>query len=215
LAFTVVVVWQQYQDAEDNATAEAVHISALWRDSQVFQPEQRERIQVAMFTYVHSVICHEWPTLANGGDSDPRTLLAYENLWSAYYAAKPDVNNPVETTFYSQSIDELNDLAMARRMRLLDATADLPSVMWWLLVAGAVGTIVFTWFYATRYALVQTAVTGFLCIIILYSVILVAVLEHPFAGEVRVTPDAFLSIKNSFNERRLLMKLPPIQLTCP
>ncbi len=215
LAFTVVVVWQQYQDAEQNATTEAVHISAMWRDSQAMQPEHRERIQLAMYRYVHSVICHEWPTLESGGESDPRTLLAYENLWNAYYAARPDPNDPVQTTFYSQSIDELNDLAMARRMRLLDATSDLPDVMWWLLIAGAIGTIVFTWFYATRYAFVQTAVTAFLSLIIVYSVLLVSVLQHPFRGEVRVTPEAFVSIKNSFNERRVLMHLPPIQLNCP
>jgi len=215
LAFTVVVVWQQYDDAEENATTEAVHISAMWRDSQALQPEHRERVQRAIYAYVHSVICHEWPALEAGGESDPRTLLAYEELWNAYYAARPDPNNPVETTFYSQGIDELNDFAMARRMRLLDASSELPGVMWWLLVAGAIGTIVFTWFYATRYAFVQVAVTAFLSIIILYSVILVSVLQHPFRGEVRVTPSAFEDIRKSFNDHRALFKLPPIQLGCP
>src|ERR1043166_8637389 len=87
LAFTVVVVWQQYQDAEENATAEAVHISALARDSVALQPQHRERIQRALYSYVHSVICHEWPALETGQETDPRTLLAYEEVWNAYYAA--------------------------------------------------------------------------------------------------------------------------------
>lgn len=41
----------------------------------------------------------------------------------------------------------LNDFAMARRLRLLSSTASLPRSMWILLVLGAAGTIMFTWFY--------------------------------------------------------------------
>jgi Protein of unknown function (DUF4239) len=32
LAFTVVVVWQQYEDAEEKVTQEVVLINALWRN---------------------------------------------------------------------------------------------------------------------------------------------------------------------------------------
>ncbi|HVR39780.1 MAG TPA: DUF4239 domain-containing protein [Thermoanaerobaculia bacterium] len=214
LAFTVVVVWQQYEDAEETATTEAVHISVLWRDSQQLRPEDRERIQLAMHVYVQSVICKEWPSLEAGNGSDPNTLRAYESLWNAYYMAKPDPNDPVQIAFYNQSVDELNDLAMARRLRLLSADAALPGVMWHLLIAGAIGTIIFTWFYATKYATVQLTVTAFLSIIIVYSVMLVSVLQHPFAGEVRVTPEAFMSIRKSFIERRAFYHLPPINAGC-
>jgi Ca2+/H+ antiporter len=44
LAFTVVV-WQQFDQAKQNATSEAVHLSEVWRDIQVLPPAVRTPLQ--------------------------------------------------------------------------------------------------------------------------------------------------------------------------
>jgi Ca2+/H+ antiporter len=45
LAFTIVVVWQQFDQAEQNATAEAVHLSAVWRDLEVLPAPVRKEVE--------------------------------------------------------------------------------------------------------------------------------------------------------------------------
>src|SRR5437764_3448423 len=71
LAFTVVVVWQHFEDADSNATNEAAHLHELWRDAGALPGGVL--IQQQVRTYAASVIDHEWPNMAAGRMNDPRT----------------------------------------------------------------------------------------------------------------------------------------------
>src|SRR6185436_15604849 len=106
-----------------------------------------------------------------------------------------------QIAFYQEGVTRLNDFAIARRERILASTASLPLTMWVLLVVGATGTIMFTWFYGTRYLSIQIAATTFLSAVIIYGVMLVAMLEYPFGGAVRVTPAPFEELLSVFEAR--------------
>ena len=200
LAFTVVVVWQQYEDAEETVAKEVVILNALWRDVEVFQPEARARMQLRLLEYVRYVIRDEWPRLENG--LEDASAVAYDQVWADFYRLSPDARDPREAGFYTEAIDRMNEFAMARRMRILASTADLPGSMWVLLVLGAAGTIMFTWFYGTRHVSLQIAVTAFLAIVIIYSVLLVRMLEHPFGGSIAVSSQAFKELQTTFEARQ-------------
>jgi len=45
LAFTIIAVWEQFSAAEEVTTAEATHLSELWRDAEVLRVEDRNAIQ--------------------------------------------------------------------------------------------------------------------------------------------------------------------------
>ena len=60
----------------------------------------------------------------------------------------------------------------------------------------------FTWFYGTRYLSLQIAVTMFLSVVIIYSVLLVGMLEHPFGGTVSVSRHAFEELLVTFEQRQ-------------
>src|SRR5262245_54995528 len=83
LAFTVVVVWQQYDDAETKVTAEAVAIAAVWRSVEPFAPEERQRVREDLTRYTRGVIEKDYPAMERGLAS---TFNAdYEKLWSDFY----------------------------------------------------------------------------------------------------------------------------------
>jgi hypothetical protein len=185
LAFTVVVVWQQFEDAEEKATNEVVLIVALWRNVEPFPADQRDRMRKDLLIYTRDVIESDFPKMENGlqQTSNPN----YERIWTDFYALTPAPEDIRQTAFYEEGLTRLNDFATARRMRILGSNARLPMSMWALLVIGAVGTIMFTWFYGTHYLSIQIAATAFLSAVIIYGVLLVAMLEYPFGSGLRVT----------------------------
>ncbi|HEY0157939.1 MAG TPA: DUF4239 domain-containing protein [Thermoanaerobaculia bacterium] len=199
LAFTVVVVWQQYEDAEEKVTDEVVLLNALWQNMEPFPEEARDRFRRHLVAYTRNVIESDYPKMAHGLPYAANPF--YDALWTDYYTLDPDPNDVRQMTFYAEGVTRMNDFATARRMRLLASTASLPTSMWVLLVTGAVGTIVFTWFYGTHYLSIQVAATTFLSAVIIYGVLLVAVLQYPFSGGVRVTPEPYEELLVVFEER--------------
>ena len=110
LAFVVVVVWEQFDTAQQDADNEATKISNLMRDAVAFGPE-RQQIQGRLIAYTRSVVDDEWKTMAHGESSEV-TAHKYRNVWRAYYAYQPRTTN--EKAFYNDSLTRLNDLGAAR-----------------------------------------------------------------------------------------------------
>src|SRR5258706_4231528 len=123
LAFTVVVVWEHYNKADDTATNEATHLSELWRDAETL-PGGRE-VQDGLYAYAKSVVEDDWPAMARGSAGSAKTSEIYERLWRSYYKLRPSVNDAAQVGFYQQSLRELNELGVQRRQHVLSASANL------------------------------------------------------------------------------------------
>ena len=199
LAFTVVVVWQQYEVAEEQVTAEVVLLNTLWRNVETFPPEDRRRIHQHLIQYTRDVIEKDWPRMEYG-TWNQRSPMGTA-LWNDLYRVQLDPNDLRQQAFFSETLTRMNEFTMARRMRILASTAALPTSMWVLLIVGAVGTIMFTWFYGTHYVSIQIAATSFLSAVIIFSVLLVSMLEHPFGGGIAVGPGGYQEMLETFEER--------------
>jgi hypothetical protein len=184
LAFTVVVVWQQYEAAEEKVTDEVVLMATVWRSIELFPVEDRQRLRRDLIEYTRDVIDKDYPLMAGGMTStfSPH----YEQLWTDFYQVKLTGGDAREDAFYQEALTRLNEFAIARRARILASQASLPQSMWILLIVGAMGAISFTWFYSTPFRSIQIAATAFLSAIIVYAVLLVAMLEYPFGSGVKV-----------------------------
>ncbi|HWI20811.1 MAG TPA: DUF4239 domain-containing protein, partial [Vicinamibacterales bacterium] len=184
LAFTVVVVWQQYEAAEETVTTEVVLMATVWRSVEVLPAEDRDRLRRDLIAYTRGVIEDDYPLMATGQKS---TFSAhYEKLWEDFYRVQLTSGDARQEAFYSEALSRLNEFSIARRSRILASQASLPPSMWVLLIVGAMGAIAFTWFYSTPYRSIQIAATAFLSAIIIYAVLLVAMLEYPFGSGVSV-----------------------------
>jgi hypothetical protein len=73
--------------------------------------------------------------MANGR-SDPRTWKAMDALWSTYRSIVP--GTAVQQIAYAESIRRLSDLSDSRRQRLHAVGADVPVLMWLLLIGGGI-----------------------------------------------------------------------------
>jgi hypothetical protein len=201
LAFTVVVVWDQFGDAEQNATSEAVYLSQVWRDVQVLPPDARRVLQDDLFAYASAVVDGEWPAMAARRGRDPVASRAYEDLWTHMYTARMQVASSGDAAFFEQAVSQMNQLGMSRRLRLLSANSELPTIMWVLLVGGGVVTITFTLAMGTRRAWMQAGMTAAVAGLIVFSLLIVSAIQHPFVGDVSVRPDAMTDVRESFRDR--------------
>jgi hypothetical protein len=206
LAFMVIVVWQNFDNADTTATSEATHLSSLWRDAQMIPGG--DRLQKQLVLYARSVVADDWPAMARGESGSPQTNVIYEDLWRTFYSLRPADGDPAQQAFYQEALRQLNDLGMERRMRLLSGSADLPLPMWLLLIAGGIGMIGFALAIGTPHRWLQIALTMFLAGFLSYSILMVGALEEPFSGDIHVKTDAFQSVIDSFEQHAGPSQLP-------
>ena len=202
LAFMVIVVWQNFDNADSTATNEATHLSALWRDAEVIPGGQQ--LQRDAVLYARSVVADDWPAMGRGEHGSPQTTVVYENMWRTFYSLRPVGTDAVHIAFYEESLRHMNALGMQRRMRLLSGSADLPFPMWLLLISGGVLMVVFSLSIGTPHRWLQILLTASLAGFLTYSILMVGALEQPFTGDISVKPNAFVSVIRTYQDR-----LPP------
>ena len=102
------------------------------------------------------------------------------------------------TAVLAETLRQLDGLTEARRTRLVLASGAVPGVLWFVLFGGAVLTIGFTLFFGTENLRVQTLMTGILSLLIFSVLLVVVAIDHPYAGPVRLHPEALLAVLEDF-----------------
>jgi hypothetical protein len=187
LAFTVVVVWTEFQDAKEIVSREANQIGDLSRLAQAFPPEVETRMRAALVAYTESVLSQEWPAMARGQQSQG-TWLALRDLWTVYRNAQPPAGREV---VYEASLRRLSELSDNHRLRLLASHDKIPDVMWALLWLGAPITIFFSYLFRLEHRRAQYLMTAAVAGLLTFILFLILELNRPFTGHVRVAPEAF------------------------
>ncbi len=199
LAFTIVVAWQRYGETEKLVLHETTLLSDLWRDSVVFRPWVRDYIQKDLIAYAQSVVDDEWPEMAARGKAHPKTEKIYEDLWAITYVFK--AKTQIREHYMAHYLGVMNDLGGTRRLRILHSRMEVHSILWLVLLIGAVQTIAYPLLFSSRHAWVQVVIMGCLMLIVMLGLLVTLSLQHPFSGEVRIEPEAFRDLLDSFHHR--------------
>ena len=191
LGFSVIFLWEQYHDAETVADREASQLSNLNRLAQALPPDRQEAFTSSLEKYCRLVIDEEWPLM----DQRKPSAKAHEQLleiWREGQALDPQKER--EKIILAKIVDTLTSLDDARRGRLLAARAYLPKPLWFVLIAGALLTIGFSYLFGIRNAIAHNVITIFLAASIGLGLFLIAALEGPFSGSLRLSPEAFTAV---------------------
>jgi hypothetical protein len=188
LAFIVVVAWEQFSTAETHTESEAGAVADLYRDAGAFPTQVRDELQSHLLDYARDVIENEWPMMARG-DSVELESQAFRVLWRGYLAVHPSDN--FETDFHNESIKRLNELGNTRRLRILSSEAELPTVLWILLIGGGILCIVTCYLFGTENRRVHILAVTFLSGLLGFVLFLIFSLEHPYIGRLSVSPEPF------------------------
>jgi hypothetical protein len=108
--------------------------------------------------------------------------LHYENV---------EVRTKAEQVRYGEALARMDDLADARNARLVEAGEGIPFVLWGVLAVGGILVVGFAYLFGLENTLVHNLMVGALALLISSVLFSIGVLEYPFSGDVRVSPEAF------------------------
>jgi hypothetical protein len=191
LGFTVIVVWDKHQLARIRVEDEANALGDLFHVALAFPPPHRDSLVHAVDTYAHIAI-DDWAAMSDGA-STPRATRAYWDVWNALLRIESHTQR--EAIWLNVAATRVNNLGDARRLRLLSAKSKVPPTMWRVLIAGACITIIFGFFFGTKNVRFHAVMMGGLAGMIVMVLMLIALLEHPYAGGTGIDTSAFVEVR--------------------
>jgi hypothetical protein len=187
VAFVFVVVWGDFQDAQEHTVNEAAELATLYRLSPALPEPARSEVRRAIDDYLRVVTEDEWRDMIDGR-SDPRARDLIGGLWSTLLGVPPVGR---DAAVYQASLTHLASLERARELRLLDAQTTLPRPIWVVLLIGGTLTVGCIYFLGTADASLEALMTAALAGMIALVLFMIASLDNPFHPPMGVTPDGY------------------------
>ncbi len=196
LALVVIAVWEEHEEAKATVREEANGLAdVFWLAHRLPEPEG-PRIQETARSYATVVAEEEWEAMARGGGSSAEAWALMDEMRLSVQGV--EVRTQAEQVLFEQGLDRVNELADARRERMVEAEEGIPAVLWAVLVLGGAITIGFTYLFGLEntwsHRLMVAAVAGLIGLVLFT----VGSLEYPFSGGTRVGPEAFELVLNRF-----------------
>ncbi|MEU6880426.1 DUF4239 domain-containing protein [Streptomyces sp. NPDC046712] len=186
LAFVIVTLWTQLESTQTIVATEATDMALIARDAAAFPAPVRARVDGALSEYVHAVVEDQWPRMRAGRPSYGATAGKLQTVYDVLQAYEPKTVR--EKVFYEEAVHHLDDVASQRRARLTMAEQELPPLLQVLAFGGAIVLIPLTFLYGMRRLRIQLLFVASVAALIGFSLLLVFVLDRPFAGELSVSP---------------------------
>jgi hypothetical protein len=195
LAFVAVVVWEQYDRAQDTANQEATAIGSAYRDA-VTLGNKGAPVRLALQRYAESVVDPEWDHMAEFHEGSGETDEALNRVWRSFDEARAPANQG--SAFMHQAIRVLHDATELRETRIDESDDKIPSPVWAVLIVGAFITVGFTYFFGVKNLGAQLLMVGALSSLIGLTMFLILALDLPFTGGVAVDQSAMREAIHEF-----------------
>jgi hypothetical protein len=189
LAFVMVTVWERYSRTEEFCEAEANHLADMHRASYMLPEADQPKVREAIIQYAHVVEQKEWESMIHRRNC-PEAVAAMDNLWKVYYSVKPKTGR--ESLWYQESVDELNEMADDRRLRIMASKTRVNWVMWTLLFVGGVMTLGYMNFFGMESFRVHVFMTVSLGAMLILILFVIYSLDNPFWGDPHISAEPFL-----------------------
>jgi Protein of unknown function (DUF4239) len=195
LAFAIVVVWERYNQAENDVAKEASAVATVLRLTQGLDAPHGAAVRAATVDYLKAAISRDWPAMAQGRPSHAVTVMLGKIYDAVLKYHAFDTNEALVVTQILQNVDEMSE---ARRQRLVVSTGIVPDVIWIVLFVGAFVTVGFTFFFGAANLRAQVMMSGALSILTFLGLLTIVAIDHPFAGTVHVGPEALTAVIDDF-----------------
>ena len=195
LAFAIVVVWEKFNAAENEVAREAGGAATVYRLSEGLNSERRIAVRNSVTVYLKATISKDWPAMERG-TGDPDVTAALTDVYTTVLNSRAaDGSN---TFLVGEILRQLERIGTARRSLLVTADGNVPDILWFVLFGGAVITVSYTFFFGTPNLRAQSCMTGALAALVFSGLLTAVVIDHPFAGSVKVQPEALIHVLEDF-----------------
>jgi hypothetical protein len=188
IGFMLYAVWTTFQLASENAEAEANCLVNVARSAQGLPEAQRQEIKNLAEQYVNLMLTREWPDMS-------KVMISHEaegtvrKLWAVI--TETETRNTTEQTSRDHAFTELSRMTEHRRFRQLQAVSAFPGILWAVLIAGAVVTILSACLFGGADLKLHFVQVGALSLMLSLILAAIADINRPFQGSVHVPPFGF------------------------
>jgi len=190
LGLLTVATFQTTKDLQDHISNEASSLSTMYHSAEGYPEPMRGAFRAGLRDYTHYVIEKDWPAhrlalTPNGGEH--RLQAIRQTLFSFEPASK------TQEVLHGEIIREFNAMSVSREQRLNAVTSSMPAVLWWVVIFGAIVSIVFIWMLHLEFVpqLILGGVTAFFLGIMTF---LIYAMDHPLQGAVSVDPGPYQAV---------------------
>jgi hypothetical protein len=179
LAFVFLVAFESYHAAKSEAQNEATATLAMFHAVQPLSSKTRNQLQGQVICYAREVISKEWPAMRDG-----KTSPAVEARITAMEIDAEEAASE-HSAVYEQWSASNDERRQGRQGRIAEAAAVVPSVIWLVLIIGAVIVIASVCFFADADEawFPQAAMIAATAIIVVSGLLLVRFLELPYENQ--------------------------------
>ena len=177
LAFSAVSVWESFSAAEASVVEEANVAAELARDLAVYGPPA-VATRTALYKYLNLVVDEEWPLLATGQAS----LNAWQQLDEIFReAGKIEPQSARDSALIGEVWGRVNELAKARRERIHASQAEVPGMLWGVVLTATALTFLLTFIFpVTRFSVGLLASLSATMGLVFFFIV---AMDRPFAGK--------------------------------
>jgi hypothetical protein len=186
LGFVVLLVWDSLNRAQGDADREGSLARGLYRDIRYYpDSSQMKPLMHSYLSYVHSVVDEEYPAMRELKSLTKDNRKYFNDVFREMEVL--DARDPK----VEQMFRHLNDLATYRGLRMLDAASAIEIEIWVPLLFGAFIILMFAMLVdveSRRLHMVANGLMGAFMGMVFYLII---ILDHPFAGKMRIEPTEY------------------------
>jgi Protein of unknown function (DUF4239) len=208
LALVVIAVWEDFGRANVTVETEANALAEIaWLAYALPEPEGRHLQELAR-SYAEEVVNVGWPLMEQGrtpslerSQESSHGWVLIDDIRATLQGYEP--RTEAEQEIYAEGLDQVQRLADARRMRLVQAEEGLPTVLWVVLVVGGIVVVGFAYLFGLENTGTHALMVASLAGVIALGLFTIGAMEHPFSGGARVGPDAFELVLNRLETSKL------------
>jgi hypothetical protein len=187
LGLLSVAAYQNAADVQRNVDNEASSLALVYRGVASYPEPLRSEVQFLLRDYTQYVINKDWPAhehgkIWNGGAL--RLQAIEQNLMSF------EPTDRGQQLAQEETLNDFNDLIQFRQQRLTGVRTSIPGVLWYVVAIGAAINIIFIWLLDMRFT-IHMILGGIVSFFLGVMIFLIAAIDHPMRGAVRVSPDAY------------------------
>jgi Protein of unknown function (DUF4239) len=190
LGLLTVAAFQTTADLQNHVEDEATGLSTMYHSAEGYPEPTRSTFRAALRDYTHYVIEKDWPAhrkaqIPNGG------AHRLEAIRDTIFSFEPSTKT--QEVLHAEIIRQFNAMNVSREQRLNAVSSSMPAVLWWVVVFGAVMTIVFLWMLHLHFVR-QIILGGLTALFLGVMTFLIYAMDHPLQGAVSASSEPFQSV---------------------
>jgi hypothetical protein len=193
LGLIAVAAYQDYSQVDSAVQSEAALLETLYEDVSTYPEPHGQNLRWLLRDYCRYEITYAWPQYRKGivpEGGDTRISAFKERL----FAFEPQTKD--DEIVHAEAIRQFNSFMEHRRLREYSVTTGIPAVMWYVVIVGAIINIALVWLFEMK-LVTHLFLGGLLSFFLGAVILLIAVMDNPFRGEVSISPEAFEQVYRS------------------